>query len=279
MHYEAGKPPWIESRLQDFFGTREGPTLAGGKAPLVLHLLAPNQRAVQVTTDLAGFWERHYPSIRRELRGATHATPGPRTHATPHHQRRGASSPAPDAMHLAPTSLLRGSLGLGRSRPQTDLACVAPRRPVPPYRAQLALLVAEAPAGDSWVHEVKYDGYRIGCAIEGGEVTLWSRRGKDWTAQFPEVAAAARRLKVRSALLDGEVAAVLPDGRTSFQALQNAFAGGRRDLVYFVFDLLHLDGEDLPERPLLERKATLARLVGEGTGGDPLRVALRWERP
>ena len=100
--------------------------------------------------------------------------------------------------------------------------------PVPPFRAQLALLVSEAPAGDEWVHEVKYDGYRIGCAIEGGRATLWSRRGKDWTAQFPAVAAAVRGLPVRSALLDGEVAAVLSDGRTSFQALQNASSGGGR---------------------------------------------------
>jgi ATP-dependent helicase HrpB len=86
VHYEAGKPPWIESRLQDFFGLAQGPTLAGGKAPLVLHLLAPNQRAVQVTTDLAGFWERHYPSIRRELarRYPRHAWPeDPRNSAPP----------------------------------------------------------------------------------------------------------------------------------------------------------------------------------------------------
>jgi bifunctional non-homologous end joining protein LigD len=143
---------------------------------------------------------------------------------------------------------------------------VASRRKVPPYRAQLAHLVDEAPEGAAWVHEIKYDGYRIGCAIEDGAVTLWSRNGKDWTSQFPEVAEAARRLNVRSALLDGEVAAVLPDGRTSFQALQNAFGAGSRELLYFVFDLLHLDGEDLAERPLLERKAALARLVGEGAG-------------
>ncbi len=65
--YEHGKPPWIASRLQDFFGMREGPRIAGGRAAVVLHLLAPNQRAVQVTSDLAGFWERHYPAIRREL--------------------------------------------------------------------------------------------------------------------------------------------------------------------------------------------------------------------
>jgi ATP-dependent helicase HrpB len=67
VHYEEGKPPWIESRLQDFFGMRTGPTVAGGRVPLTLHLLAPNQRAVQVTSDLAGFWERVYPQLRREL--------------------------------------------------------------------------------------------------------------------------------------------------------------------------------------------------------------------
>ena len=67
VHYEADRPPWIESRLQDFFGMPDGPKLCRGKVPLTVHLLAPNQRAMQVTTDLSGFWERHYPSIRREL--------------------------------------------------------------------------------------------------------------------------------------------------------------------------------------------------------------------
>jgi bifunctional non-homologous end joining protein LigD len=144
-----------------------------------------------------------------------------------------------------------------------------PRRPahLPPFRAQLALLVEDAPDEAGWVHEVKYDGFRIGCAVEGGRASLVSRTGKDWTARFPEVAAAARALPVRSALLDGELAALLPDGRTSFQALQNAFsAGARPALAYFVFDLLHLDGEDLARRPLVERKAALARLLGAGRG-------------
>jgi ATP-dependent helicase HrpB len=67
IHYEAGKPPWIESRLQDFFGASTGPMLCRGRVPVTLHLLAPNGRAVQVTRDLAGFWRQHYPALRREL--------------------------------------------------------------------------------------------------------------------------------------------------------------------------------------------------------------------
>jgi ATP-dependent helicase HrpB len=67
VNYEIGQSPWIASRLQDFFGMTDGPKIAGGRAALVLHLLAPNQRPVQVTTDLAGFWQRTYPQVRREL--------------------------------------------------------------------------------------------------------------------------------------------------------------------------------------------------------------------
>jgi ATP-dependent helicase HrpB len=77
VHYDAGKPPWIASRLQDFFGMQETPRIASGKVPLVVHLLAPNQRPVQTTTDLAGFWQRLYPQVRRELsrRYPKHAWP------------------------------------------------------------------------------------------------------------------------------------------------------------------------------------------------------------
>ena len=91
VHYVSGQPPWIASRLQDFFGLREGPALARGRVPLVLHLLAPNQRAVQVTQDLAGFWNRHYPSLRRELgrRYPRHSWPEDPLHASPPTPRRG----------------------------------------------------------------------------------------------------------------------------------------------------------------------------------------------
>jgi ATP-dependent helicase HrpB len=77
VHYPRGQPPWVESRLQDFFGQKETPRVARGAVPLVVKLLAPNNRPVQTTTDLAGFWERLYPQVRRELsrRYPKHAWP------------------------------------------------------------------------------------------------------------------------------------------------------------------------------------------------------------
>ena len=136
--------------------------------------------------------------------------------------------------------------------------------PLSDYSPQLATLVKEPPNGDGWLHEIKYDGYRIGCRIHNGRVTLISRNGKDWTTAFPEIAAAAAALPVEDALIDGEVAIVLPDGRTSFQMLQNAAQGDASagTLIYFVFDLLRLDGEKLARQPLTERKARLRALVG-----------------
>ncbi len=85
IHYESDKPPWTQSRMQDFFGLADGPKVALGAVPVVLHLLAPNQRPVQVTTDLAGFWQRHWPAIRRELcrKYPRHLWPEDPVHAAP----------------------------------------------------------------------------------------------------------------------------------------------------------------------------------------------------
>lgn len=136
------------------------------------------------------------------------------------------------------------------------------------YRPQLATLVKDPPSGDGWIHEIKYDGYRIGCHIRDSRVSLISRNGKDWTQAFPEIAEAARKLGLRDALLDGEVAIVLADGRTSFQALQNRGGDAARGtLVYFVFDLLRLDGKHLGPLPLEERKALLRKLIGRRKTG------------
>lgn len=131
------------------------------------------------------------------------------------------------------------------------------------YVPQLATLVGSPPSGDEWLHEIKYDGYRIGARVRNGRVSLFTRNGNDWTAAFPDVAEAVARLGLDDALLDGEAAMVLPDGRTSFQAMQNAGDPAKRGtLVYFVFDLLRLNGDNLEALPLEDRKARLKKLVG-----------------
>src|SRR5262245_9186133 len=127
---------------------------------------------------------------------------------------------------------------------------------LPPYRPQLALLVKQPPEGDEWLHELKLDGFRIGVAVDRGQVTLLSRREKEWTEGFPTVVAGAKKLPVDRALIDGELAGLLPDGRTSMHAM------GSGNLAFFAFDILHLDGEDLTALPLLERKLRLQQALG-----------------
>ncbi len=127
---------------------------------------------------------------------------------------------------------------------------------------ELATLVEEAPIGDGWVHEIKFDGYRMLCRVTGGKASFISRNGKDWTAKFPELAETAGGLALAQGLLDGEVVALKADGTTSFQALQNVFQAGRtRELVYYVFDILYLDGHDLTGLPLEARRELVKRVV------------------
>ncbi len=144
----------------------------------------------------------------------------------------------------------------------------ARRGPLPMrIKPQLATLVKRAPDGDQWFNEIKFDGYRMICQVERREVTFLSRNGLDWTARVPHLVRAVRGLGVGSAVFDGEVVAVEPDGSTSFQALQNAFAGKQANrLVYYVFDVLYLDGVNLTKVPLEQRKRLLTQLVPSGPG-------------
>jgi bifunctional non-homologous end joining protein LigD len=140
------------------------------------------------------------------------------------------------------------------------------------FDPQLAELATTPPMGDGWLHEIKLDGYRMGCRIEAGQVRLLGRRGTDWGAKFPEICRAAAGLTVETALLDGEVAVVDARGVSHFADLQALLSGGRRaGLVYFVFDLLHLDGEDVSRLPLVERKRRVHELLARLTPGQPLR--------
>ena len=136
--------------------------------------------------------------------------------------------------------------------------------PLPATTApQLASLMREPPADAAdWLWELKFDGYRLLARIDGGRARLFTRNGLDWTARMPELARALAALPVRQAWLDGEVVMPGDDGLPDFGALQNAFDGGRSaGLVMYLFDLLHLDGADLREQPLTERRARLEALL------------------
>lgn len=128
--------------------------------------------------------------------------------------------------------------------------------------AQLATLAKSPPSGPAWVHEIKYDGYRMLCRIAAGQAQMVSRSAKDWTDDFSSLARTLAQLPVESAWLDGEVVVVDAQGRSSFQALQNALSGkGTAPLIYFAFDLLYLDGVDLRGVALAERKQLLKKLL------------------
>jgi bifunctional non-homologous end joining protein LigD len=128
-------------------------------------------------------------------------------------------------------------------------------------KPQLTKLVDEAPTGNVWLHEVKYDGYRMHARIDGGRVQLLTRTGLDWSHRYPATIKALAKLRMKSAYLDGELCAVRADGVPSFSRLQAAMDEGRTDeLILFVFDLLFLEGESVASQPLVERKARLARL-------------------
>jgi bifunctional non-homologous end joining protein LigD len=131
----------------------------------------------------------------------------------------------------------------------------------------LATLRKYAPDGAGWVHEIKFDGYRIQARVDHERVTLRTRKALDWTEKFLVVANALAKLAARTALIDGEVVAEDDRGISDFSALQSDLKSGREDrFVYYVFDLFHLDGRDLTGMPLLERKAALERLLETSAG-------------
>jgi bifunctional non-homologous end joining protein LigD len=130
---------------------------------------------------------------------------------------------------------------------------------VPPC---LATLTDAPPAGGDWVHEIKLDGYRLQARIADGSVQLLTRTGLDWTARFPSIAKALKGLKLKDALLDGEVVVETDAGVTSFARLVDALDAGRPDeMVFIAFDLLHLDGVDVAQAPLLDRKDLLKAVM------------------
>lgn len=143
----------------------------------------------------------------------------------------------------------------------------APKKIEPAHQVlspQLCTLVPSTPTGDDWIHEIKFDGYRFLVHREGDDVRIITRAGNDWTHKFPPLSEAVLALHADSVILDGELAVVAPDGRTSFQGLQKAIKARRfQSLTFFAFDLVKLNGRDLRNLPLLNRKRELSTLLAK----------------
>lgn len=138
---------------------------------------------------------------------------------------------------------------------------------------QLATLADEAPKGDQWFHELKFDGYRMLVHLDGAKVRFWSRNHKDWTHKFPHLGKAIKDFPAKTAILDGEVVAVDEKGRASFQKLQQGLKTGDSNFVFHIFDLIYIDGFLLTRTPLHERKQLLSELFEEVGERGPLRFS------
>ncbi|WP_250502273.1 DNA ligase D [Caballeronia sp. AZ7_KS35] len=182
-----------------------------------------------------------------------------------------------DVIKALPDSVITNPLGLveerepraakrSRATKQEADFSAAQDAPLPAkLEPQLATLANTLPATGDWVTETKLDGYRLLARIDGKRVKLFTRNGHDWTAKFPTLKAEIQKVAVSSAWLDGEIV-VLKDGIPSFSALQDAIGGATNaDIVYFLFDLMYLEGQDLRKVPLWARRARLASLL-EGSG-------------
>ena len=146
---------------------------------------------------------------------------------------------------------------------------------VPP---NLATLHGSPPDGAEWIHEIKFDGYRIEARLDHGKVRLLTRKQLDWTHRFERIAHAVAALPAQTALLDGEMVVENEKGVSSFSLLQTDLKDGRGDrFVYWIFDLLHLDGRDFTSEPLTARKAALRRLLKGQPRNGPLRYAEDFE--
>jgi len=129
----------------------------------------------------------------------------------------------------------------------------------------LPTLVDKPPEGDDWIHEVKFDGYRSQIIIDDEGTRVFTRRGLDWTAKYRDIAKAAGELdEVQSAIIDGEIFVLNDAGLSDFAALRKAITQRQHDLYFIAFDLLYLNGHDLRDMPLEDRRGILAAMIPEG---------------
>jgi bifunctional non-homologous end joining protein LigD len=127
----------------------------------------------------------------------------------------------------------------------------------------LATSIERVPQGERWIHEIKFDGYRVQLHIANENVRVFTRRGNDWTKRFRKIANDAFLISASSAIIDGEVVVPAADGTTDFSVLQNELKGKSDKIAMVAFDLIYLNGYDLRKLPLAERKALLRKLIAK----------------
>ncbi|HEY1768590.1 MAG TPA: DNA ligase D [Terracidiphilus sp.] len=251
------KPNWLLIKDRDEFARQDSDAAITEEAPDS----AMTGRSIgQIAQSADTVWDS-----KKGLRGATAPKEGAKRQKTPAPRNGSAVKAHPAA------------------RRRKNVEASGPREKFPGFiRPQLALQSATAPTGPGWLHELKLDGYRIQIHIRSRsfrtrtqrEATLLTRKGLNWTERMPDIARAASELPVEDAILDGEVVALNDKGIASFADLQAAFQEGQqRFLVYFAFDLLHLNGRNTRELPLAERQELLAALLAPSNDNSLLRFS------
>ncbi len=222
-------------------------------------------------------------AFREELRGAAPAQSARRAaanvKASPAAEAE-AGAPRAQATTKTKTKTRSAATALARKAgtPGRGPSASGRRASLPDFIApSLAMLRTTAPSGPGWLHEIKFDGYRTEARLQRGKVQLLTRNRQDWTHRFPPIAKAVAALPAQSALLDGELVVENERGISSFSLLQTDLKDGRSDrFVYWLFDLLYLDGRDLTGEALVARKAALEKLLA-GTGNEVIRYADHFE--
>jgi bifunctional non-homologous end joining protein LigD len=267
---QRGKENWLLIKVED-----EHATPAGGEA-----LLEAKPRSVKTGRTVEDVSKSEVKIRRKDgapspASTASQASPrAPTARGEGRGERQGhtatpASVAAPHPGPL-PASGERESAPRQRSDPVSGPVRIKGSKPGPLpsfIEPQLASATTSPPVGGSWVHEVKFDGYRLLARLDRGRVKLLTRKGLDWTTKFPTLKKALEALPVVTAFLDGEVVVQTDKGTPSFADLQADLSAGRSDRFrYYLFDLLHLDGMDLARVPLLDRKTALAELLAGDDG-------------
>jgi bifunctional non-homologous end joining protein LigD len=235
--------PWLLIKATDEFARKESDQD-------ILEELSDSAVTGRTMDEIAADKKRVWHSNRSAKEQARAATSGPKTTVRRAAPKQRARAPRRKAAAKRSGKKL-GKIAGAREGRLPDF--------IPPC---LATLSARAPDAGDWVHEIKFDGYRVQARIGDGKVSLKTRTGLDWAGKFPAVADACDVLSEHDVILDGEIASVDENGVSNFSALQDDLKNSRQDrMAYYVFDMLHLNGCDLTGSPLIERKRALAALL------------------